>query len=288
MDEQQKKKKIKIVIIILAILLGVSITALAGMLIYNHFAAKQPVSVVVPENIITPETDESKSDVDDSDTDSTDPKPDGTSPSEDENNSNTQNGNTSNGATGGGSTDSLNSDKIATALSLYNRNPGDNTPFEVRNMFPGDKETKYYCVKVSHKDDVIVRFHADIQDGYEKLAEVLKCRIVLLSTGEIMYDGLMRDMPESINHKLTTTEKTTSELYYEITAYLDISVGNEYMEKDLIADFKWWVEEIGNLEPPQTGDNSNLALWACLASGSLFMLILLAKKRRKEDEQYER
>lgn len=283
MDEQQKKKKTKIVIIILAVLLGVSITALGGTLIYNHFVGKQPVSVVVPENIITPDTDESKPDVDNSDSDSTDPEPDGTSPTEDETDSNT-----SDKSTSADSTDSPNTDKLATALSLYNRNPGDNTPFEVNNMFPGDNETKYYCVQVSHKDTVVVRFHADIRDGYEKLAEVLKCRIVLLSTGETMYDGLMRDMPESINHKLTTTEKTTSELYYEITAYLDTSVGNEYMEKDLIADFKWWVEETGNLDSPQTGDNSNIALWACLASGSLFMLILLAKKRRKEDEQYER
>ena len=116
----------------------------------------------------------------------------------------------------------------------------------------------------------------------------MKCQIVLLSTGETLYDGKMRDMPDSINHTLKTDEKTTSELYYEITVYLDTSVGNEYMEKDFIADFKWWVPETESLKPsPQTGDNFKLVLWVCLAAGSLFILILLAKKRRKEDEQYE-
>lgn len=287
MNKQHKEEKTKAIIKILAVLLGMSITALTGTLIYNHFTEKQPVSVIVPENIITPETDEYKPGSEVSDTDSTDAEPNGTSSSESKTDSDTQKSSTSEKSTGSANTGSTNADKTATALSLYDRNPGDNISFEVNNMFPGDKETKYYCVKVSYKATVTLCFRADIRPGYEKLAEVLKCRIVLLSTGEIIYDGLMQDLPKSINHTLETDKSTTNELYYEITAYLDTSVGNEYMEKDLAADLKWWVEETENLDSPQTGDNSNLALWLCLALGALFMLILLSKKRRKEDKQYE-
>lgn len=97
----------------------------------------------------------------------------------------------------------------------------------------------------------------------------------------------MRDMPESLTHKLASEKSTTDELYYEITAYLDTSVGNDYQNKDLIADFKWWVEEIGNLDDsPKTGDTSNILLWAALAAGSLSMIIILLKTlRRTENEE---
>ena len=175
------------------------------------------------------------------------------------------------------------SSKKAAVISLYRKHAEDNQPFQVGNMFPGDAETKYYCVKISHSGDVIVRYHADIRSGYEKLAEVLRCRIVLLTTNETLYDGLMRDMPESLNHSVKTDTSTESELYYGITAYLDTSVGNEYQNKDLIADFRWWVQDTGNLDPPQTGDTSNIYLWMCLASGSLLILLFLVRKRRKEE-----
>ncbi|MBM6919827.1 LPXTG cell wall anchor domain-containing protein [Phocea massiliensis] len=154
-------------------------------------------------------------------------------------------------------------------------------------MFPGDSETKYFRVRVSYHDKITVHYKATIRPGYEKLAEVLKVRVKLLSTGETMYDGLMRDMPESLTHKFASQKSTTDELYYEITAYLDTSVGNDYQNNDLIADFKWWVEETGNLDDsPQTGDTSNILLWAVLAAGSLGMIIiLLVTRRRKEDEE---
>ena len=87
---------------------------------------------------------------------------------------------------------------------------------------------------------------------------------------------------------MASNKSTTDELYYEITAYLDTSVGNDYQNKDLIADFSWWVEETENLDSPQTGDLFKLYLWLCIASGSLLLLILLWRKRKKEDATDER
>ena len=142
-------------------------------------------------------------------------------------------------------------------------------------------------MRVSYHDKITVHYKATVRPGYEKLAEVLKVRVKLLSTGETMYDGLMRDMPESLTHKLASKKSTTDELYYEITAYLDTSVGNDYQNKDLIADFKWWVKETENLEEnPQTGATSDILLCAALAAGSLgMMILLLVVRRRKEDEE---
>ena len=278
----KQKKKIKIVIIILAILLGISLTALGGTLLYNRLASRPAATVTVPDNLITPDEDTTKPDNSDSQApDSSDTeKPDG---------SYTQTPNSS-AATSSSAvpTQSTTAEvKKAATIELYNKQPEENTPFQVENMFPGDSETKYFRVRVSYHDKITVHYKATVRPGYEKLAEVLKVRVNLLSTGETMYDGLMRDMPESLTHKLASQKSTTDELYYEITAYLDTSVGNEYQNNDLIADFKWWVEETGNLDDsPQTGDTSNILLWAVLAACSLSMMILLLVVRmRKEDEE---
>ena len=278
----EQKKKIKIIIIVLAVLLGISLAALGGTLIYNKIANATPATVTVPDNLITADEDTTKPDSSDSQApDSSDTeKPDG---------SYTKTPDSSAAASFSAvPTQSTTAEvKKAATIELYNKQPEENTPFQVENMFPGDSETKYFRVRVSYHDKITVHYKATVRPGYEKLAEVLKVRVNLLSTGETMYDGLMRDMPESLTHKLASKKSTTDELYYEITAYLDTSVGNDYQNKDLVADFKWWVEETGNLDDsPQTGDTSNILLWAVLAAGSLGMIIiLLVTRRRKEDEE---
>ena len=273
----EQKKKIKIVIIVLACLLGLSLLALGGTLVYNKLANNPPATVTVPDNLITPDEDTTKPDSSESNSQAPDSSETQTpSSSADASSSAVQ------------PTQSTTAEvKKAATIELYNKQPEENTPFTVDNMFPGDAEIKYFCVRVSYHDKITVHYKATVRPGYEKLAEVLKVRVKLLSTGEMLYDGLMRDMPESLTHKLASKKSTTDELYYEITAYLDTSVGNDYQNKDLIADFKWWVEETGNLDDsPKTGDTSNILLWAVLAacSGSM-MILLLVTRRRKEDEE---
>ncbi len=120
-----------------------------------------------------------------------------------------------------------------------------NTPFYVDNMFPGDSVTKDFTVRVDHRKPITLYYHADVRPGYEKLAEVLMVKIEIPQKAELLYDGLMRDMPNSVETQLEASEKT---VVYRITAYLDTSVGNDYQAKTLIADFRWWYAEEEN--PP--------------------------------------
>ncbi len=123
-------------------------------------------------------------------------------------------------------------------LSIYRNNPEDGIPFNVTNMFPGDRETNVYTIRVSYNGDIKVYFTADVRSDYEKLAEVLKCKVVINDANTPVYDGLMREMPD-LEHSLSAVNKT-EDLKYEISVYLDTSVGNEYKNKELVADFKWW------------------------------------------------
>lgn len=250
-----KDKRLKILIWVLAVLFAVSLMAFVGTLLVRHFAHSEPTMVEVPGNVIATDDEDS--------------------PNEEEPASETMKPDTTEATSNGGT--------IKTeAIALHNRQPEDNTPFQATNLFPGDRVTKYYCVRVCYKDDIIVRYHADIRPGYEKLSEVLKVKIRLIDEDKTLYDGLMRDMPESLEYALSTDVRTQSELHYGVTAYLDTSVGNEYMDKDLVADFRWWVEETDHLDAPQTRDNNSVFLWTGITVGSLCLLLFFLKKSRKE------
>ena len=103
----------------------------------------------------------------------------------------------------------------------------------------------------------------------------------------MLYDGLMREMPDSVNYTLVTQTSTVSEVFFEISAYLDTGVGNEYMNRSLIADLHWWIEETGALENSEINRNcsncKNLCvyLWIFIIIALLLLLVLLWKKRRK-------
>ena len=174
-------------------------------------------------------------------------------------------------------------EEAADQCTLYFDKAEEVVPFQVGNMFPGDAEEKTYTVKVSHDDEVTLRFRATVREGYDLLAEVLHCRV--LCNGTVRYDGLMRDMPESLNEELTADGAVTSERTYTVTAYLDTRVGNTYQNASLVADFRWWVEEDEHLTPPQTGEDITGWIGAALAVGISFLFIIVLYKRRRRDAE---
>lgn len=161
-------------------------------------------------------------------------------------------------------------------LRLYRTQPQDSAAFAVENMFPGDTASRAYFVELSHKDATALHFCAEIRPGCEKLAEVLMCRVALRG-GETLYDGRMADMPASLDVSLPARESGADDVIYDITVYLSTSVGNEYMNQSLYADFIWWVDTPESLvEPPETGDDGHALLWLgvlCAASAALAVAV---------------
>ena len=227
-------KKMKVVIIVLSILLGLSLSALAGVVILDLFGFSIG-SAVVPDNYIEPSGNSEVSMSFQTNSIKTPMLLSAFVP----------NVNMARVTSMASFFDSLvlSNKEQAAVISIYKNHAEDSTPFNVANMFPGDSETKTYYVDVSHRGKLTVHFRVDIYTGYKKLAEVLKCKVVLRDENKVLYDGLMRDIPEGIDHTVNSSVKTTTRLTYDITVYLDTSVGNEYMNKELEADFCWWVED---------------------------------------------
>ncbi len=248
---KNSEKRIKLLVIILSILLALSVAALVAVLIHNGIKDRRGTNVMIPDNYITPEQS-------------------GQLPENEAEPEDTE------GAP----------EAEALSMWLYNKNPEDNQPFEAKNLFPGDTVTKYFCIKVAHKGDITVRFRTDVKKGGEKLSEALMCRVRLMNDDEILYEGTVNSMPENIVKRLTATSSTESELYYELTFYLDTSVGNEYQSKTLKADLVWWVEEKDNLDDnPETGDNTKLPAIVAITSGVFLLIMLLLRRRRRSSDE---
>lgn len=206
MNRQIGQKSIRILIIVLVILLAVSGTALAGTVLYRHFFQSQGSPAVVPDNVISPEKEISASAM----------------PVQ----AVTLSYRTVNTVKAAPMTvttlaatpmtvrtvsaktvvDKAEGEEVT--LKLYRNHADDSTPFHVSNMFPGDAETKSYYLEVSYKGNLTIHFRADVRNGYEKLAEVLNCR-VSLRDGTQLYNGLMKDMPDSIQYTLPYSSGTT-------------------------------------------------------------------------------
>lgn len=145
----------------------------------------------------------------------------------------------------------------AQALSLHNKNPDENVPFQMTNMFPGDSETHYYRVNVSYTGTVTVSFQATAREGDVELAEALEARIRLMNTDQMLYEGTIADMPQ-VDHVLTAGSETkTEELFYEITVGLGTDVGNEYQNLSLTADLAWWAEGADSPTEPSGPDGGD-------------------------------
>ena len=198
------------------------------------------------------------------------------------------------------------------SLELFRGSTTEQFAFSVDNMFPGDAVRKSFTVNVSHKGSVRLYFSASLQDGTDPtLADGLY--ISVTSSGRVLYDGAFSALPGPLVCTLPAHSKTTGELVpYLINVYLPTSAGNEFQNKLLTADLKWWVEDAdsGSLNPwvtnpdtgkpdlpktvldrlgsiAQTGDTFPLiplCLICFAALAGLFILILLSRK----DDKHER
>lgn len=258
-----KQNKTKRIIVVLAVLLACSLLALVGLLLYQKADKDRNPTATAPNNVITSE-EEKKEEQDSLKGQDSEGKKDNTTEKEQE---------------------TIVDNEEPIFLKLYQDQSMASQPFAVANMMPGDRKKKKYRIQVSYQDCVTVHFQVRVRKGYEKLGEVLKVQVCSPTTGEIVYDGLIRDMEDDVVTKLQSNNRTSESLDYRLTVYLETSVGNAYQDKKLIADFKWWVEDAENLtNAPLTGDD--FRLWIGGFALALICLLLVLKHRKREAKNH--
>ncbi len=288
-DERKSNKAIKVTIIVLSVLLFISVFALVGNIIYKHASGSNKDTDEVPNNSITP-----------------------------------KDGIVTQSVGRAGSIMLLSGDfddSGRVSISLNNKNAEYNTAFEMKNMFPGDTETKIYCLDVSYKNEVTVNLSSKIPVDGILLSGVLDAKLIVRESGDVLYEGKLINMPSKITHKLTHDGIATDTVTMEMTISMDTSAGNEYQGLTSRLDLEWSVsdessltpevptgsekptegeENTGNVKPttptepttpenPSSGCNTSNALiiaGVVLSVGvCAFIIFIIIKRRRdKEDE----
>lgn len=210
-----KKNKKKVVVLILFILIAINVIALVTTIIYLRFYRSDSETVRVPNNVIADKTAGPSP----SSTASSTVKP-GTTGST--NSPSKQPTSTPEGSTAVVTaaptptptpTPRQTASPVVTAtaepqyadlLSLYKTESSETTPFETGEMYPGDTVTKYYCLRFAFKNKVTLNYKANIRSGSVGLSEALKIKVSLPDKGIIMYDGVMKDMPASLEYAFTS------------------------------------------------------------------------------------
>lgn len=169
-------------------------------------------------------------------------------------------------------------------LDIHKYNSNDNKKMNIKNMFPGDVETKYYCVRVSYKNNITLKYSANIVSKYKELANVLRIKIIV-DDDKVLYDGLLKNIPMSIDYNISSNNSTIEEIYYKIVVSLDNTIGNEYQSKEMMVDFNWWVDdELEYIVNPQT--RNSILFFVITASISLIAIVIILSiiwKERKNN-----
>lgn len=138
---------------------------------------------------------------------------------------------------------------VPEASLVFNvENEDENLPFDVEGMVKNSVEHKGYRIVVSYNSNFILKYDMTIRDEeeFQKLAEVLKVKVEL-DKNILLYDGLLKDMPE-LEIKLEATSGKIIEYLFDITITLDETFGEEYYNKSIVADMMWWIEGYDELE----------------------------------------
>lgn len=193
-------------------------------------------------------------------------------------------------------------------LELYKRHVEDNEAFNVSNMVPGDKVTKDFTVRIYHDDPLTLYFAAQITEQTKNLGDVLQVCVTDKDSGSIICRGTFAELNgKEFSQDIASSSGGSTDVTYQVDAWLDTSVGNEYQQALLKADLQWYVkggqspteptEPTGPTKPTEptgpvtpgggdgglnakTGDTMNIVLWTVFAACALAIIIMLIVSRK--------
>lgn len=174
---------------------------------------------------------------------------------------------------------------------------GNHAAMTASGMLPGDSEEKTFTVTVKHRKTATVHFEARLANDSvidattgRKLSDGMNIKVV--QGTDTLYNGSIAGLTTATPRPAVDVEvpgSRTTDLPYTITVSLPTSAGNEFQNKTLTIDLKWWLvsDEGGGgggtiiVNPPKTGDDFSLPLMGGAALVSLSLLTVLLLRRRK-------
>lgn len=135
-------------------------------------------------------------------------------------------------------------------IELYKWNASDNEIFEVHNMLPGDRYTKYFGVKAFHSGDITIRFETQVSRNTKNFWDVLKLRVTDVNANEVLFDGSLKEMNDTVVERpFEKNSAMQTDVRYQMEFYMDTDVGNEHQGASMKVKLVWSTEDRGDLEP---------------------------------------
>ena len=162
---------------------------------------------------------------------------------------------------------------------------------DFKNVMPGDRIQQKILVKNDVSNDCKIKIYMRALGAHEDSVEFLSQLNLTVAKGT---DTIMFDAPADQTAQLTDwvylgTLYSGGECELLVTLDVPVTLDNQFKNLVGYLDWEFAVEELpvepDDPEPPKTGDESQILLWAGLMVGSLVMLlILLFCGKKKENE----
>lgn len=162
-----------------------------------------------------------------------------------------------------------------------------------KGVMPGDTLTQKITVKNDADNKVKVKIYVRSLGAHEDSVEFLSRLGLKVSKSEenkmaYMFDAAANETAQLTDWVCLGTLYSGGEVNLEVTLNVPVELPNEFQNKIGYLDWEFMIEEFpieeGDPKPPQTGDNSNMALWFTIMICSLIMMIILLVWRKKDRE----
>ena len=162
---------------------------------------------------------------------------------------------------------------------------------DFKDVMPGDSIQQKILAKNDVSNDCKIKIYMRALGAHEDSVEFLSQLNLTVTKGT---DTIMFDAPADQTAQLTDwvylgTLYSGGECELIVTLDVPVTLDNQFKNLVGYLDWEFAVEELpvepDDPDPPKTGDESQILLWAGLMVGSLIMLLILFFGRKKKEKE---
>lgn len=158
-----------------------------------------------------------------------------------------------------------------------------------KDVMPGDTRTEQIVIKNDAAKGVKIKIYLRSQGAQEESTEFLSKMYLTVKQEEesVLFQAPANETAQLTDWVYLGTVFSGGEITLDVTLEVPVTLGNEYQNATGEIDWQFKVEEFpvesGDPEPPKTGDDSKILVYAGLMEASLAALaiVLLFGKRTR-------